>query len=74
MRAIVSERGQVTIPHVLYENMGLSPGAVLDFSLEHGRLVAVKEGCIDPIEAARGCLANKGKTDDFLRDLRGDAG
>jgi len=73
MRTIVSERGQVTIPQALRESMGLRAGTVLDFRLEDGRLVAVKEMPVDPVDAVRGCLAGKGATDDFLRALRGDA-
>jgi len=40
--AVVSERGQVTIPHHLRRRLGLRPGQVLVFSEEAGRLVASK--------------------------------
>lgn len=72
MRAIVSERGQITIPQALRESLGIRAGAVLDFTLEQGRLVAVKEMASDPVDAVRGCLGRGRKTDDFMATLRGD--
>ena len=44
MKARVAERGQVTIPKRLRERLGVKPGTVLEFSEEHGRLIAVKTG------------------------------
>lgn len=73
MRAIVSERGQVTIPQALREGLGIRAGAVLDFTLEQGRLVAVKEVTNDPVEAVRGCLGRGRGSDEFLAALRGEA-
>ena len=73
MRAIVSERGQVTIPQALRDSLGIRPGGVLDFTVEQGRLVAVKQVADDPVGAVRGCLARRGNSDDFLAQLRGDA-
>jgi AbrB family looped-hinge helix DNA binding protein len=72
MRAIVSERGQITIPLALRESLGIRAGAVLDFTLEQGRLVAVKEMASDPVDAVRGCLGRGRKTDDFMIALRGE--
>ena len=54
MRAVVSERGQITIPLALRESLGIRAGAVLDFTLEQGRLVAVKQMASDPVDAVRG--------------------
>ena len=42
MRAVVSERGQITIPLALRESLGIRAGAVLDFTLEQGRLGHVR--------------------------------
>jgi len=72
MRAVVSERGQITIPQALRESLGIRAGAVLDFTLEEGRLVAVKEVTQDPVEAVRGCLGRGQITNDFMAALRGD--
>ncbi|MDP2795731.1 MAG: AbrB/MazE/SpoVT family DNA-binding domain-containing protein [Sulfurisoma sp.] len=72
MRAVVSERGQVTIPQALRESLGIRPGAVLDFTLEQGRLVAVKQVADDPVGTVRGCLGRGRNTDEFTAMLRGD--
>lgn len=72
MRAVVSERGQVTIPQTLRESLGIRAGAVLDFTLEQGRLIGVKEVTNDPVEAVRGCLGRDRRTDDFMAALRGE--
>ena len=39
-RAVVSEKGQVTIPKPLRRSLGLAPGTVLAFEEREGRLVA----------------------------------
>ncbi len=39
MRATVAERGQITIPKVLREQLGIRPGTILEFTEENGRLV-----------------------------------
>ena len=44
MRAKVAERGQVTIPKVLRERLGIRPGTVLEFKEDHGKLVAAEAG------------------------------
>jgi len=36
MRAKVAERGQVTIPKVLRERLGIRPGTVLEFKEDQG--------------------------------------
>lgn len=72
MRAVVSERGQVTIPQALRESLGIRPGAVLDFTLEQGRLVAVKQVADDPVGAVQGCLGRGRDTDKFMAALRGE--
>lgn len=71
MKAVVAERGQVTIPKVLRERLGIMPGTVLDFEVESGRLVAKKKA-LDPVSSVIGCLP-AGNTDDVIKQLRGDA-
>jgi AbrB family looped-hinge helix DNA binding protein len=43
MTAILSEKGQITIPKPVREKLGLLPGAVLEFQALNGRLVASKK-------------------------------
>ena len=71
MKARVAERGQVTIPKPLRKRLGVRPGTILEFSEEHGRLVAVKVTDSDPVERVYGCLAKGFDTDAFMDKIRG---
>ena len=42
MNAKVAERGQITIPKVLRERLGVRPGTVLEFKEDQGKLVPSK--------------------------------
>jgi AbrB family looped-hinge helix DNA binding protein len=42
MKAVVADRGRVTIPKRLREKLGIRPGTILDFRKEAGTLVARK--------------------------------
>lgn len=73
MPSTISEKGQVTVPKRLRERLGIRPGDQLDFSEEHGRLVARKVSERNPVEAVYGILTLANGTDETLRALRGDA-
>lgn len=74
MKAVVSEKGQVTIPKRLRDRLGIRPGQVLDFDEEAGRLVARKAVREDPLEALYGSLDVGGRTpDELIVELRGPA-
>lgn len=72
MKAIVSEKGQVTIPKQLRDRLGIRPGEQLDFVAEGGRLVASKVRQADPIDKVYGILAIE-STDTVMEELRGPA-
>ena len=72
MRAKVAERGQVTIPKVLRERLGIRPGTVLEFKEDQGKLVAVKVAAMDTIDQLYGKLGTGRRTDDVMRELRGN--
>jgi antitoxin PrlF len=72
MKAIVSERGQVTIPKAIRDRLGIRPGTELDFEAERGRLVARKVNAQDPVDAVYGILEMEGSVDDFIREIRGE--
>ena len=72
MKAIVAERGQVTIPKALRDKLGIRPGTALEFTARGGSLVATKAET-DPVSKVFGCLGRKIDTDHFIRQLRGDA-
>jgi len=73
MNATVAERGQVTIPKRLRDRLGIGPKAVVNFEEEGGRLVLTKVVEGDPVSRVLGCVRLGMKTDEFVRDLRGDA-
>ena len=71
MKALVAERGQVTIPKPLRKRLGIGPRTVLNFEAEDGRLVAVKVTSEDPVSQVIGCLRMKQGTDEWIAELRG---
>lgn len=70
MNAVVSVKGQVTIPKALRERLGIRPGQVLEFDEEHGRLVATKVQARGHIDGVFGILADGPSTDDLVAELR----
>lgn len=73
MNAIVSEKGQVTIPKRLRDRLGIRPGTVLEFDAEGGRLVATKAPLGDPLDDVFGMIALPEGTDALVEELRGPA-
>ena len=71
MKARVAEGGRVAIPKGLRERLGINPGTILEFSEDHGKLVAVKTGGIDPVSEVYGCLGKRLNTDAVVAQLRG---
>jgi bifunctional DNA-binding transcriptional regulator/antitoxin component of YhaV-PrlF toxin-antitoxin module len=71
MKSRVAERGQVTITKALRDRLCVLPGTTLEFSEDHGRLVAVKSTPADPIRKVYGCLGRKFNTDAFMTEIRG---
>ena len=71
MKAVVAERGQVTIPKLLRQKLGIYPGTVIDFEIKHSSLVGVKMEQRDPIERVYGCIKGHRNTDDIINELRG---
>jgi AbrB family looped-hinge helix DNA binding protein len=70
MKARVDGRGQVTIPKQVRERLGVKPGTILEFSEEHGRLIAVKSCGADPVSEVYGCLGKKIDTVATIARLR----
>jgi antitoxin PrlF len=54
MTAVLSEKGQITIPKPVREKLGLLPGAVLEFQALNGRLVGSKKVAHDIFRNWRG--------------------
>ncbi len=73
MKAVVSEKGQVTIPKDLRVKLGLRPGTILDFEAVEGKLVATKKDPTDPFSRwmGKGKLPADLGVDDYLGLIRG---
>jgi len=72
MKAVVAERGQVTIPKRLRERLGIRPGTVLEFREEAERLVAEKAETAGALDRWFGSLGRRRCTDDIIQALRGE--
>lgn len=72
MKAILSEKGQVTIPKKLRLEYGLEPGTVLDFVEEEGAILVRKVVPTNPIRAwrGRGKLPGDVDVEGYLRRIR----
>lgn len=70
MNAVVSEKGQVTIPKRLRDRLGIRPGQVLEFGEEQGRLVATKVPARWHVDPVFGLLADGTRTDDVVAEMR----
>lgn len=74
MEATLAERGQVVIPKAIRDQLGLTPGTLLTFTVEGGKLI-VRKKVADAFSRARGILKlEPGETvDSIMRELRGRA-
>lgn len=71
MKAVVAERGQITIPKPIRDRLGLTPGTLLDLREQNGKILAEKVALDDPVAQVRGCLKLRKSTDELLDELRG---
>jgi antitoxin PrlF len=73
MQSKVSEKGQITIPKKVRDQLGIRPGTVLEISAAAGRLVAVKRDLQDPFHKWRGKgrLPGRLSVDAYLDRARG---
>lgn len=70
MKAVVAERGQVTIPKALRQKLGIRPGTVLEFEINDSMLIATKTDEQDSVDKMYGCLG-KLNSDKVMKLLRG---
>lgn len=71
MKTTVSEKGQVTIPKLLRDRLGIRAGQVLEVREEAGRLVATKAVAQGPTDRVYGILKRGRSTDQAIKALRG---
>ncbi|NWG13004.1 MAG: AbrB/MazE/SpoVT family DNA-binding domain-containing protein [Acidobacteria bacterium] len=72
MKAVVSQKGQVTIPKICRDRLGLRAGSVLDFEARDGKLVALKRQPEDVFRRWRGKAKLPGgmSVDQYLDTIR----
>jgi len=72
MTTAVSEKGQVTIPKRVRDQLGIRPGTMLSFAAVNGRLVASKQEAGDVFAKWRGRakLPAKVTVDTYLSRVR----
>jgi AbrB family looped-hinge helix DNA binding protein len=74
MKAIVSGKGQVTIPRAVRSRLGIHPGTVIDFESVEGRRVGVKrDRDEDPVDQVTGIIERRGDIGTYLAETRGPA-
>ena len=76
LKTVVAERGQVTIPKKLRDQLGLFPGTSVQWELKDNQIYLSKD--IDDIsariESVRGCIKHTfpySSTDECMDDIRG---
>jgi antitoxin PrlF len=74
MEAPLAERGQVVIPKAIRDQLGLTPGTLLTFSVDDGKLV-IRKKVDDAISRVRGRFkfADGDSLEQWMRDTRGRA-
>jgi AbrB family looped-hinge helix DNA binding protein len=72
MTAVLSEKGQITIPKIVRQKLGLLPGAVLELDAVNGTLVGRKKVAQDVFRKWRGKgrLPKRMSVDSYLTRTR----
>lgn len=72
MKAVISEKGQITVPKACRIKLGLSPGMQLDFQEVEGKLVGTKVQHTDPFRKwrGRGRLPAPMSVDEYIHKAR----
>lgn len=69
----MSERGQITIPIELREQLGLHQGVELEcVSHQGGVLIRKRSQGRHPVDEIYGLLGTPQSTDDYIREMRGE--
>jgi AbrB family looped-hinge helix DNA binding protein len=74
MEVILGERGQITLPKAIRDELGLTKGTTLSVEIDHGKLI-LRKNVREAINRVRGRfkLPDGMTTDDVMRELRGRA-
>lgn len=73
--ATVTSKGQITLPKVIREALGLTPGSDVEFVLEPGQVILRRRIAPEVFQRWRGYLRGKlpaDSVDEFVEMLRGE--
>lgn len=70
MHATVAERGQITVPKAVREELGLRPGDRLIITIEGGAFHARKQVEANPFGSFRGIIKTDKTTDELMAVVR----
>ena len=70
MVAVLADDGSITIPREVWESLGISAGARLDFSVQDGKIVLNRVDD-DPVSRVVGCLKSDLSSDEIMAYIRG---
>lgn len=71
MQAVLSEKGQITIPKPIRDKLGLRPGEALDFVVDKYEIRVRKVAPVDPMQDVFGILKGRKSSDQIVQELRG---
>ena len=70
MKAIVEPSGQLILPKIMLEQLGIQPGTVMDVQVDTDSIVAGRESREEAIRSRYGSVQLGMSTDEFLSKLR----
>ena len=72
MKSVISSKGQVTVPVVIREKLGLLPGTVVNFQIADGGAL-LRKGApgAHPVDLVYGKLRLSKAVDDLIDEMRG---
>jgi antitoxin PrlF len=75
MTSTISSKGQITVPKVVRDRLGLRPGARVDFELTADGVLMRKghRGGIRAVDRVLGILKRRASTDALIDEMRGPA-
>ena len=73
MKSKVGERGQVTIPKPLRQELGIEAGDTIEFEAQDGRLILRRLAVDDPLRRLVGLIKERVDVDAYLAETRGPA-